>query len=155
MITNEHLEKICTHIVKNKTITTKALTELGLKSHDITKLIQDNILRRIKVGEYELISVDTLYNYAESIRDLNKENNLRLLAFYIKKENFEKAFEILDSLYQYEDITKYNDLYLYMLSTMTKVPERYLDRVKTINKESLLEQYNNEPEEPNEQGGGE
>ncbi|MBQ2873462.1 MAG: hypothetical protein IJE89_05635 [Bacilli bacterium] len=167
MVTSEHLDKICEYTLKDRIITTKVLHSFGLNSHDINKLLEQNILRRVNIGQYELISTDTLYEYANKIRKENpydsikgnllvyemepnhEYNNLRLLTFYTRKRNYEKAFQILDILYLNNENDKYNDIYLYILSAMTVVPERYKDKVKKLTEVNLKTKYYSSNEDEN------
>ena len=76
----EKLNKLCGCLLNNEELTTKKLLECGFTSTDLTKLIKNDTLERVKRGLYKLKDIKVLYDYR---------------TIYIEEENFEQVIAIL------------------------------------------------------------
>ena len=154
MINEENLNKLYNNLIEEKIITTKKLNEYGFNSTDLRKLIEDKTLKKIKRGYYSLNSADKVYYYGEKLNTLKEydkatqyftrcleinpnhyEACLQLLFRYIKLPNYEKALEYIDKLYDMKATNCQLDsnFYLYLLSVITKLPEKYKNYAKILN----------------------
>lgn len=166
MITEETINKIYSYAIRSNQLTSKELIANGLNYNDINKLINQEIIKRIKPGYYEIASVEKLYQHGLKLL-LERKNNLAILCFKkcyeidpthrnailrlfytaITEKNYPKAFELLNTLYNFGDpeYQKENNLYLYLLNFIVPCEERYIERVKSITIDDLLpEQKNND-----------
>ena len=50
--------------IDEKELTTKQMLELGFNKHDIAKLVEEDKIRRVRRGYYDLVECDGLYRYA-------------------------------------------------------------------------------------------
>ena len=158
MITEENINKIYQAIINNIPLTTKELNSYGLNSKDLKKLREEQIIKNIKRGEYELVSIDDLYNYGlillskdESTKALYcfdrcielAPNHLpslyQKLYFYLQKQEYQQLYKILDKLRENIDLktqSSYN-LYLFLLSYITELPSNYQEQVLSMSKFDL------------------
>ena len=60
--------------IDNKELSTKELLELGLNSHDLTKLVNEGKIRRVRRGFYDLDKCDGLFNYASILASRKYKN---------------------------------------------------------------------------------
>ena len=67
MINDLNMYKIYDAIIDEKELTTQVLKSYGFSSYDLAKLVNNNILTRIKRGYYALVSVDELYLYGKKL----------------------------------------------------------------------------------------
>lgn len=158
MINAENLNGLYNGVIENKELTTQELYSYGFTSKDLSDLINQGKLERIKRGVYKFISFEDLYQFGN---DLNKEKNyensfkcftkcyemnsthqdtaLQLFLSYIIKKDYENAFKILEDLEKStkpSDIADFN-LYLYLLNIITEVPDKYKDYAKYIRYEDI------------------
>lgn len=169
MITEELRYRIYGLALIKDDITTKQLTELGLKSHDIRKLVKEGTLTRIEIGHYKFTGVELLYDYALSLLSKarsenslpqkdkyitlansyfkkcheldskNREVNLYLLFHFIATNNYNKANELLETMYDIDDeeAIKENNLFLYLLSCYGVCPLSLYKRISSIDCDDL------------------
>lgn len=156
MITKDFINSIYDLIIDDKELTTKKLNEIGFTSKDLTKLIEQGILKRVKRGYYELTSLEQLYQYGRELTQqkqdqkayccffkcyeldsMNMKVCFQLFTLNVFKSDFNAAFEYLKEL---EHVTKYLNntlnLYLYLLNKIIKLPKEYekkADRFKLSN----------------------
>lgn len=155
------LNSLYDKFIDNKELTTKELVELGFNKHDITKLVEEGKIRRVRRGYYDLVECDGLFRYANvlfSKRVFNVERgrkalercleidptngsvHTRLLLDALYSRNYDKVFEhfkILDSKNN-ENYKKDLNLWLFLLSYVTNVSEEYLSRVKNMQVSDVL-----------------
>ena len=162
MINEENLNKLYNGIIENNTLTTKQLKEYGLNSKDLKKLIEKGKINRVKIGIYNIISVDELFFYGKKllknkeyeqatkcfekcfeIDKTHKGTCFQLFLRSIQNENYEKAFELYDILAQTKNEFYNIDLnyYLYLLNIITKIPEKYKEYVKHLKFEDIKVLY--------------
>lgn len=158
MIIEEKLDRLYEKALENTEMTTKQLNEIGFNSKDINELIEDGTIERIKRGQYSFKSIEKLLFYGKKLiskKEYDKStacfekcyeldsNNLgacfQLFFKNIQIENYEKAFELYEKLSQSKNKYYNNDLnyYLYLLSIITNIPEKYKEYAKYINIENI------------------
>lgn len=153
MINIENMNKIYEEIIEGKGLTTKELNGYGFTSKDLTKLVNDGVLKRIKRGYYELVSVDDLYLYGKKLISLKQyskadvcfqrcyelnsnhfSTNFRLFSKNISDKNYEFALKNLDVLLESQS-SRYKadaNFYLILLSIITEVPDEYKDMLANL-----------------------
>jgi len=146
MINDLNMYKIYEAIISGKELTTQELKSYGFSSNDLTKLVNDKVLIRVKRGHYALASVDRLYLYGKTLISLkqhdkatrcfekcyelnpeHKSTNFQLFLRHIRSKEYDLAFEKLDVLLNNENPYYKRDAYLYLclLSSITNIPDRY------------------------------
>ena len=137
MISTENLEKLYNDVADGVILTTKELNECGFNSTDINKLIDENIIERVKRGFFFFIDVDKLFEYGRKIAkekrydlsnkifekcyDLDPNNYKYCLQFFmicIHEREYNKAFELYERLYILGNENEKIDLgyYMYLLN---------------------------------------
>ncbi|MBQ2873464.1 MAG: type IV toxin-antitoxin system AbiEi family antitoxin domain-containing protein [Bacilli bacterium] len=106
MITNELLDFIYAKNLNRETITAKELLKLGLNYSDISKLVENNVIKRIKRGIYGLDTYDDLFNY---------------VIYLINQEKYYKAYKILLKCHEEnpDNLTVLEYLFLCSINTKT------------------------------------
>lgn len=158
MINEEKLNKIYIGLSQGKSLTTKELKSYGLDGNDITALIRKGIIKRVERGLYSFQAVNELYNYGKVIlskrdyenaklcfqkcRELDPDylaTNFFLFLICIRNKEYPKAFEYFDTCFHSNNpyYESDNRFYLYLLSFITEIPEKYRSIVKEISRESL------------------
>ena len=154
MISEDNLNRIYNDVINNIELTTKKLNEYGFNSTDITKLIKEETIERVKRGTYELKDTDKLFNYGRNLIIKKDHENVikcfkkcleldptnlgacfQLFIKSIENKDYDKVFEYYEELRKtkniyYQQDTKYH---LYLLSLITEIPEKYKEEIKKIN----------------------
>lgn len=65
MINENNLSKLYEGLIEGKELTTKELSSYGFKSNDLTSLIENGTLERVKKGYYSFKSIDELFYYGK------------------------------------------------------------------------------------------
>ena len=158
MISIDNLEKLYDGIIDGKELTTKQLNKYGFNSTDINKLIEDNVIERVKRGFYSFKDVNSLLNYArkysystekdkvfscyEKCYELDPNNTtvcFQLFVKYICDKKYDKVFELFDKL-SCSDNNFYRvdyNYYLLLLSYITDIPDKYHKNVKNLDYYSI------------------
>lgn len=158
MIDKKNFTKIYNGILEGEELTTKLLNSYGFNSRDLNNLILEGKLIRIKRGLYSLKSVDKLFYYGKELitkKEYEKADMcfekcflidsthtgvcFQLFLRSIKKEDYQRTFELFDNLYQTENEHYKIDLtfYLYLLSIVTEVPEKYKEYARNLKIEDI------------------
>ncbi len=145
--------KIYESILNNEELTSKKLEEIGYSKEEIDKLEKNDLLEKESDDSYRLKTIEELLQYGKlllqennfekatacfdkcfMISPTNREASLQLLFRMIQNRNFQRSFEILEVLSNNRDELFQQDLnyYLFLLSNITEVPERFKNMVKTI-----------------------
>lgn len=153
MISTENLEKLYNDVADGVILTTKELNECGFNSTDINKLIDENIIERVKRGFYSFKDVDKLFEYGRKIAkekkydisnkifekcyELDKNNYKYCLQFFmicVHERKYDKAFELYEILYKLSNENEKIDLgyYMYLLNYITDIPDKYKEKVKDL-----------------------
>lgn len=152
MIENEKLINIYECIIKNMKITDNLLNKLGYDDSEINNLIKNEILIKNN-DEYILKDSTKLYYYAvhlnkekeydKSIRCYKKcyeldNSNIgacfQLFLDKINKKDYNKAFEYFKPIFLSKNKYHKSDsnLYIFLLSIITDIPDEYTEYVKNL-----------------------
>lgn len=132
-------------------ITTKEIKELGFIQSDITKMIEDGTLIRIKRGYYNIGNVNGLFLYGKYLID-NKQRSEGIAVFEkcftldktniyvayqlfinaVKRKDYDNILEYFDVMYEQDPENKRYLYYLYILSYIIELPQHYKDVVKSL-----------------------
>lgn len=153
MTSDENLNKIYEGVINGIELTTKELNSYGFSSKDLSDLITNNTLERVKRGYYKLASVDGLFMYGKKLISLKKDVKatvcfekcyeldpnhkgacFQLFFRKIKSLEYDEAFKYFDE-FSDNDNPFYNadsNFYLYLLSNITDIPDKYKEYVKSL-----------------------
>ena len=158
MISIENLEKLYIGIGEENDLTTKQLNLYGFNTTDINKLIEGNVIERVKRGHYSFRDTDKLFDYGVKLAKGNnydlanrtflkcfelEPNNykycLQLFTVCIHEKEYDKAFKLYDRLYKLSNDNEKIDLryYMYLLNYITDIPGKYKDMVEGTNYYSI------------------
>lgn len=159
MINEENLHKIYEAVINEVDLTTQELTSYGFDSQDLEELMNKRILTELEEGHYSLNKTDTLFLYGKKLIAENK-NDQAILAFKkcveinpkdlhatfqlffssVQNKDYDSALEYFDSILQNNTNHFYSsdyNFYLYLLSLITKLPDKYTDMVKNLKLEDI------------------
>lgn len=163
MINEENLNKMYNGLIDEKELTTKELNSYGFNSKDLTDLINDRVLERVKRGYYSLLSIDDLFYYGKQLiasKDYDKatacfkkcyelnpnhlETCFQLFLRAVQSKNYEEAFTYFEHFYDSDDEYYNNDskFYLYLLSMITEIPEQHREYAKYLKLEDIRIDFN-------------
>ena len=157
MVNQESLNKLYELIISCHELTTKELNNCGFNSKDLSDLIENETLTRIRRGYYTFLKVDDLYNYGKKLASLKKydaatacfkkcyqldPNNtqvcFQLFFRCVINSNYNKIFEYFDKFYDDCEFCNYdNNFYLYLLSMITELPEKHREYAKFLRFEDV------------------
>ena len=158
MINQENLDKLYASAIDSLELTTSELTACGFNSRDITSLIEQNKIKRNKKGHYSFLDVDDLYLYGQKLADVKNFNksdkcfevcyqlnpkhlgtNYRLFYGSIVRKEYQSAFKYFDIIWKTENsyFIRDNKFYLFLLSLITEVPNKYKNELKAIKLEDI------------------
>lgn len=122
MITEGKLKQI--YEKGNNTITTKELKDLGFTQNDITKLIKNGTIKRIKRGQYDVISTEYL---------------MECFFTYLKSEKYEEALKVLEMTSRLSKTYFHVDYntYLIILSALITLPDNYYNYLNILEPNDL------------------
>jgi tetratricopeptide (TPR) repeat protein len=154
---SKNIELIYEYLIDNDSIPTKKLNEIGYNAKDINDLISSRTINRVARGYYQLVDVDKLYYYgrrlvskkefAKADRCFNKcyEVNpknpdacFQLFLRAVVSMKYNEAIKYLDGFYGKSnfDIKDVN-YYLFLLSNVTTLPEKYKDYIINLKYEDI------------------
>lgn len=147
MITEEKLNKVYEKTVDNNYFTTKELLEIGFTKNDLTKLVKEEVLLRLKRGQYTFIDVEQLFYYGkkflfykkydkarsifEACYKINPDHGGTLFQYFFKsieEEKFIEAYKYLNKLIKVTENKHYqidDNVYLYLLNEIIDLPAGY------------------------------
>ncbi len=158
MINEENLNKMYNGLIENKELTTKELNSYGFNGKDLTDLINDGVLERVRRGYYSFLSIDNLFYYGKQLiasKEYDKATTCFLKCFElnpnhkgacfqlflrsIQNRNYKNAFEYYEHFYYSENKYYNNDsnFYLYLLSMITKLPKKHKEYAKYLKYEDI------------------
>ena len=163
MINKENLNSMYNGLIDEKKLKTKELNSYGFNSKDLTDLINDGVLERVKRGYYSFLSIDDLFCYGKQLiasKEYDKAtacfkkcyelvpNHLgacfQLFLRAVKSKNYEEAFIYFEHFYD-SDNEYYNsdsNFYLYLLSMITEIPEQHREYAKYLKLEDIRVDFN-------------
>lgn len=162
---DKKIELIYEMIMDGLPLTDETLVNSGFSTKEIIELLEERIIIPTETGEYKLFSVVELYYYGirlllttsmkkastcfNKCYQLDKENRnfcLQLLLLALKRGDYQEAFEMFSVIEKIksEEYVKDNNLYLYLLSILTKCPEEYAERLYSIDYDDILIPYDSE-----------
>jgi hypothetical protein len=153
MKSSKDMQLIYDYLIDNDSIPAKKLNEIGYNAKDINNLIEDKRLNRITRGHYQLVGVDELYyygrylvtkrNFTRSEQCFNKCYQMnpehpgvcfQLFIRAVDNMKCDDAFKYLDGFYNQRDEhnIKNASYYLYLLSNITPLPEKYQNYINNL-----------------------
>lgn len=163
MINEENLNKMYNGLIDEKELTTKELNSYGFNSKDLTDLINDRVLERVKRGYYSFLSIDDLFYYGKQLiasKEYDKAtacfkkcyelnpNHLgacfQLFLRAVQSKNYEEAFTYFEHFYDSDNEYYNNDsnFYLYLLSMIAEIPEQHREYAKYLKLEDIRVDFN-------------
>lgn len=158
-MTEEQAKELYNILIDEGILTKEKLISNGFNEEEINQLLEEKILIIKSNGEYVLSSINGFYRYGvkllltqqtkrayacfnicNRIDPTNRDVCLQLLYSEIRLEHFNSTFERFPYIETLEP-DKYfqdNNLYLYMLSKITGLPEKYRSRISKLNGEDML-----------------
>lgn len=162
MTNEENLNKLYKSVVEGIELTTKVLNNFGFNSKDLNDLIEQGNIIRVKRGLYAIKSVDGLFCYGKHLiaqKEHDKATQcfekcfqidpthtgvcFQLFLRCIQDMDYEKAFEYFDKFYisENEFYNADSNFYLYLLSMITELPEKYRVSAKYLKFEDFRVNY--------------
>lgn len=159
MITGGNLNNLYQLVLQKNEITTKDLSGCGFNSTDITNLIKQGIVARVKRGVYKFLAVEKLCEFGKvfklqnnvqqaeaiykkclEIDPQNRKSIHQLFFFKIFEDDYEEAFKYLTMMEQYKTTYTEKDMnmYLFLLNHLMDLPEEYQVKAKNFTLNSLL-----------------
>lgn len=164
----KELLNFCSSQVKDGFISEDSLKKLGFDSGDISRLVNERLIEEFEPGRYILIQkledlqaevllkrgkllfeeyksdqAKKYYDYCLEIDSTHRPTYLHILFNVIKARKYESAFKCIDRLYEIsnEQEKREVNLYLYMLGLITKVPDRYMEKIERFTANDLTLGY--------------
>lgn len=157
MVDNEKLHKLYDAMLNIDAITTKEIKELGFSANDITKMVDEGILIRVKRGYYTFGNAYSVAGYAKVLVDSKRRSdaikffkkafeldNTNLFVAYqlfinsVKTKDYDNILKYYDVMYNADSTNKKYLYYLYILSFIIELPEHYKVIVKELKPASLM-----------------
>lgn len=163
MINEENLNKLYEGIVNGNELTTKELNGYGFNSKDLTDLIEQGSLERVKRGYYSFQSIDELFRYGKKLiaeKDYDKAIEcfkkcyeldpnhsgacFQLFLRSISKKDYEAAFKYFEVLSDTENpyYSADSNFYLYLLSIITDIPDKHKEYARYLKIEDIRVDFN-------------
>lgn len=158
MINEESLHKLYEGIVNGNELTTKELNGYGFNSKDLSDLIKQGSLERVKRGYYSFLSTDELFYYGKKLiaekeydkatkcfkkcYELDKNHSgacFQLFLRSISKKDYELAFQYFEVLSDTENpyYSADSNFYLYLLSIITDIPDKHKEYARYLKIEDI------------------
>lgn len=147
MITDYNVKMMYRSFVDKDEITTKSLLELGFTNKDITRLMEEKKIKRVKRGFYQIDDVkafskavamsvrknssDVALPVLEKVIRVNPNSfssRMKLFTFYVEKNDFEKAYEMIDYLYKNYSVSYIDcdlNTALFLLGILLPISDEY------------------------------
>ena len=139
------------------------MNSYGFNSKDLTDLINDGVLERVKRGYYSFLPIDDLFYYGKQLIALKEydkatacfekcykldSNHLgacfQLFLRAVQSKDYSKAFIYFEHFYDSDNEYYNNDsnFYLYLLSMITEIPEKHREYAKYLQLEDVRIDFN-------------
>lgn len=153
MINKETLSNLYEGIINDKELSTEELYSYGFDSDDLVELIAQGSLEKKESDYYSFLKTEDLFNYGkklileknydkaticfEKCYELDPNHSgvcFQLFLRSISRKDFESAFKYFDILSDTDNpyYSADNNFYLYLLSIITDVPEKYKEYARYI-----------------------
>ena len=151
-------DKIYTYMLEKNvySLRAKELIELGFSYYEITKLMEEKVIKKTSRGIYDLDDFDSIVSYTKAllkkdpvkaifyqeqllkIRPNDEFLNLNLFKYYLANKDIKQAFRIYDNLYKEKMIGKEDtNLLLVLFSRMITLSEEDTLAVSYINEDDI------------------
>ena len=159
MIEIHKMNKLYDAVVNEIKIDINLLKNIGITNEELTKLMKDDVIELTSPDEYKFVAVNKLLHYANELKQEgnitkalkclitcqklfpeNRQVLLHLLLIYIRQNKQEEIYNILKLLDITDDKNSIseNNLILYLLEQVNKIPKEYRERVKKIELDDLI-----------------
>ena len=159
MIEIHKMNKLYDAVVNETKIDINLLKNIGITNEELTKLMKDDVIELTSPDEYKFVAVNKLLHYANELKQEgnitkalkclitcqklfpeNRQVLLHLLLIYIRQNKQEEIYNILKLLDITDDKNSIseNNLILYLLEQVNKIPKEYRERVKKIELDDLI-----------------
>ena len=153
------IESLCEILIKEESLSKQILLQNGYNEIDINNLLEEGILKQIKINEYKIYSTYELYYYGISLlskKEIKKANIcfelchklepnnrdfiLQLFLKYLKIKDYKNALKRFSTLKKIETEKDRvdNNLYLYLLNIITTLPLEYRELVSNLDYDSIF-----------------
>ncbi len=163
----EKLTKIYDIALENPIIPTKILTDNNISNYNISQLIKDNIITKVKHGFYEFIDYAKFYELA--LNCLNEENYIQAKKYFLAcfnhdyektnssyylmglylSEDLEASWQYFTYYYENTPNTYNSNFYLLLFNYFYQLPDNYLLCAKHLKLKDILIPENSEEENIN------
>lgn len=147
--------------IDKNVLTTQELLSVGFTNKDLTRLVEEGKLNRVKRGYYELASVNGLFKYSQILFSKRRKDydrafkglkrcleidpnngsvHTRIFLNLVITADYDEAFDsfkVMDETGN-EFYKKDQNLWLYLLSFVMELPEEYQERVRNMKLKDLL-----------------
>ena len=158
MLKENKLHNLYEGLIQGDELTTKALNSYGFNSKELSELIQEGVLERVKRGQYSFLAIDNLYLYGKKLiankdydkagqcfeksYELNPEHAGACFQLFLRNtldKNYEEAFEYFEVIFNTDNFHYKKDFnfHLYLLSIITEVPDKYKEYVRKLKYEDI------------------
>ncbi len=158
MINNETLNNLYDGIINGNELTTKELNSYGFTSKDLSDLIEQKTLKRIKKGYYSFLKIDDLFYYGKKLiskKEYEKATKcfekcyeldqthpgtcFQLFLRSINKKDYKTALKYFDVLLNTDNpyYRADSNFYLYLLSIITNISEKHKDYARYLKLEDI------------------
>lgn len=162
MYNEMYLNNMFDKIINDINLTLSELSECGFTKEDITLLVNDGILK-FENGIYSLKEVEPLFKYGRKLLgqkdkitaqkcflkcfSLNPNHDSVCYEMFIRsidEKDYITALKCLDVMCKSDNLPHQidNNLYLFLLSVITDLPDKYKEYVKSLRLEDILIIYN-------------
>lgn len=105
------LESIYDLILDNQKLTEKSLMNLGLSKEEINDLVNNQVLRRKRRYEYEIVSVEDYGAYLYKNEEYDKLNQFNIKKFEQNKEQLDYSLDAIRSSLDVQELDKSYDFF--------------------------------------------
>lgn len=163
MINEENLNKLYSGVINGNELTTKELNGYGFNSKDLSTLIEQGNLERVKRGYYSFKSINDLFFYGKKLiaeKEYEKATEcfkkcyeldpnhsgacFQLFLRSINKKDYETAFQYFEVLSKTDNpyYSADSNFFLYLLSIITDIPDKHKEYARYLKMEDIRVDFN-------------
>lgn len=143
-------------MIKVEEISTKEIKNLDFSTNDVSELVDTGIITRIRRGYYKIGDISKLYAYGRLLIEFKRRDEAiscfekcfeldntnvevahQLFINSIKVQDYSNTFNYFDVLYNSDNNSKRYLFYLYLLSFIIELPDKYIGIVSNITYDDL------------------